>query len=272
MKKILNWLLPLVMLSAIFGGTVFFINSNAGAKAETVPNIESPQIVQPESISPQTEQKQLSISEQVGNLTEKGATNYRKAGWIHMVTHQTLNSDTQNTAPDGTVAPNEYITDDWILLDNNGNEVQGVFLQRNMQGNIIQVSVLKDKAWHNLTYGDIIPAPDTLIFTPDFGFSEMAVRLKDTLEKGTVNIKGKKLTKFIAKENYQKPSKFLEFNSPVTSINTEAIYDDTGIVTLYQTVFMMQDGSERIRDSVEIVTMETVIEPPFEILNYLNIQ
>lgn len=272
MKKILNWLLPLVILSFVFAVAVFILNSNPHAKAEALPDIIAPQIVQPQSVSPEMEQKQLTISEEIHGLSEKWISKYQKAGWIHVVTHQILHSDTQNVAPDGFTAPNEFITDDWILLDNKGNEIQGVFLQRNMQGDVIQVSVLKDKAWHNLTFGDVIPAPDNLVFTPDFGFSETALRLKNTLEKTTADIKGKKLLKFIAKEKYQAPTKFVEFDSLVSSVNTEAVYDDNGVVALYQTVFVMQDGSEHVKDSVEAVTMESAVEPPVEISNYLNIK
>lgn len=270
MKKVLTWLLPLAVLSFVFGVSAFVLNSNTHAKAETASRIVSPQIVQPQNISPQQEQTQLTLAEQIHRLSSKWASQYLKAGWLHVVTHQTLHSDSQNIAPDGSVASNEFVTDDWILLDNKGNEIQGVFLQRNMQGDVIQVSVLKDKAYHNLTYGDVIPAPENMAFTPDFGFSETASKLKDTLEKTTADIKGKKLTKFIAKEKYQTPTKFVEFNSLVSSLNTEAVYNESGAVTLYQTVFVMQDGSERVKDSIEVTTMETVIEPPVEISNYLN--
>lgn len=271
MKKTQGWLLPLVIMFLVFGATVFVLNSNAHATAEILPNVEAevPQIVHEQNVSPETEQEQLALSEQVQLLTENWANKNLKAGWIHVVTHQTLDYDVATTAPDGKPAPNDFIMDDWILLDDQNKEVNGVFLQRTNSGEIIQVSVLKDKTWFNLTFGDVIPAPDDLVYALDFGFPQVADRLKNELKKTTETINGKELTKYSAKEIYTSPSKVLEFNSAVNSIDTQAFFNAEGQLELYQTVFSLQDGSER-SSMVEVITFEQVAAPPAEILDYLN--
>ena len=222
MKKILSWLVPLVILPLILGVTVFVISTSVRATAESPIQAEIPQVVQPVSIPPEIEQQKSSLVDQVNALSQEWKNKYIKSGWVHVVTQQVLNSDTTNVAPDGSAAPNEFISDDWSFLDKEGNIIKGVFLQRNVNGDIIQVSIFKNKTFYNLTYGDVIAAPDALILTGDFGFSEIAGRLKNNLEKTTADVKGKKLLKFVAKEKYEHPSKFMEFNDPVAAINTIA--------------------------------------------------
>ncbi|NWG35350.1 MAG: hypothetical protein HXY42_13010 [Chloroflexi bacterium] len=269
MKK-QNWLWTLLTMFFIFGVAVFVRHSNVTAASELPAGNEPPLIVQVQNISPENVQEQLALSEQVRALSDKWANTHQKAGWIHVVMHQTFDNDIENTRPDGQPAPNDFITEDWILLDGQGQEVKGIFLQRSISDEIIQVSVLKDKAWFNLTFGNIIPAPDNLIYTLDFGFPEVADRLKNELKKTTENIKGKELIKYSAEEKYTRPFKFLEFNNEVVSIDTQAFYNEDGQVELYQTIVNFQDGSQRKSSMVEVLTFEQVATPPAEILNYLD--
>lgn len=265
-----DWLLSLGAMVFIFGSAVFVLHSQAGATPEMKTDIALPQIVQVQTIPPEKAQAQIALSEQVHGLSERWADTYHKAGWIHVVMHQTIDTDMENIIPDGQPAPNDFITEDWILLDGKGQEIQGVFLQRNTSGEIVQISILRDKFWHNLTFGDTIPAPDNLIYTLDFGFPEVADRLKNELRKTTETIKGKQLIKYSAKENYATPFKILVFNSEVVSLDTQVFYNENGQVELYQTVFSLQDGSERKSSMVEVLTFEQMAAPPAEILNYLN--
>lgn len=269
MKK-QNWLWPLLTMFFIFGAAVFVRYSSATATSELPPGNEPPLIVQAQDASPEKAQEQLALSEQVHALSDKWANMYQKAGWIHVVMHQTTDYDAENIRPDGQPAPDDFITEDWILLDDKGQEVKGIFLQRDISGEIIQVSVLKDNAWFNLTFGNIIPAPDNLIYTLDFGFPEIADRLKNELKETTENIKGKELIKYSAEEKYTRPFKFLDFNNEVISIDTQAFYNEDGQVELYQTIVNFQDGSQRKSSMVEVLTFEQVAAPPAEILNYLD--
>lgn len=268
MKK--SWLLPLLSMFLIFSAAVLVRYSSVNATSELPSDNELPQIIQAQNISPEKAQEQLSLSERVHALSDKWANTYQKAGWIHVVMHQTIDNDGENIRPDGQPAPNDFITEDWILLDDKGQELKGVFLQRNSSGEIIQVSVLRDKAWFNLTFNNIIPAPDELIYTLDFGFPEIANRLKNELKETTETIKGKELVKYSVEEKYAIPFKFLEFNNKVVSIDTQAFYNEDGQIELYQTIVNLQDGSQRKSSMVEVLTFEQVVSPPVDILNYLN--
>lgn len=269
MKK-QSWLLPLLTMFFIFGAAVFVRYSSVTATSELPSGNEPPLIVQVQNVSPEKVQEQLALSEQVRALSDKWANKHQKAGWIHVVMHQTIDYDLENIRPDGQPAPSDFITEDWILLDDQGQELKGVFLQRNISGEIIQISVLKDKTWFNLTFGNIIPAPDDLIYTLDFGFPEIADRLKNELNKTTETVKGKQLTKYSAKEKYASPYKISVFTSAVNSLDTQAFYNEDGQVELYQTIFSLQDGSERKGSMVEVITFEQITAPPADILNYLD--
>lgn len=269
MKK-QSWLLPLLTMFFIFGAAVFVRYSSANATSELPSDNEPPLIVQAQNVSPEKAQEQLSLSEEVHALSDKWANTHQKAGWIHVVMHQTIDYDLENIRPDGQPAPNDFITEDWILLDDKGQEIKGVFLQREMSGEIIQVSVLRDKAWFNLTFGNIIPAPDDLTYTLDFGFPEIADRFKNELKKTVETVKGKQLIKYSAEEKYASPYKISVFNSAVNSLDTQAFYNEDGQVELYQTIFSLQDGSERKGSMVEVLTFEQGATPPAEILNYLD--
>jgi len=264
-----GWLLSLATMVFVFGVTVFTLYSHASTTPEMPPGIELPQIVQAQNLPLAQTQEQLALSEQVHGLSEKWANAYQKAGWIHVVMHQIIDSDVENVRPDGQPAPNDFITEDWILLDDKGQEIKGIFTQKNMNGEVIQISVLRDGAWFNLTYGDVIPAPDNLIYTLDFGFPNVADNLKDELKKTNETMDGKTLIKFSAEEIYVSPIKVANFQSMVKSADTQAFYNENGQVELYQTVFKLQDGSER-RNTVEVLTFEQISIPPNEILKYLD--
>ena len=270
MKKKQARLLSLLIMAFVFSGTVFVFYSHANATPGALTDSRLPQIVPTQNIPLEQAQEQLTLSEQVRDLSEQWASTYQKAGWIHVVVHQTIDSDVENMRPDGQPAPNDFITEDWILLDDNGRELKGVFLQKSDSGEILQVSVLRDKFWHNLTFGNIIPAPDDLTYTLDFGFPEVADRLKNELKRTTETINGKEIVKYSAEEKYASPAKFLEFNDEVNSIDIQVFYNDDGQLELYQTIISFQNGPQRISSRVEVLTFEQVLAPPAEVLDYLN--
>jgi len=109
-----------------------------------------------------------------------------------------------------------------------------------------------------------------LSYTLDFGFPEIADRLKNELKKTTETVKGKQLTKYSAEEKYSRPLKFFDFNNEVVSIDIQAFYNEDGQVDLYQTIVNLQDGSQRKSSMVEVLSFERVAAPPAEILNYLD--
>ncbi len=264
-----SWFVSLALLTLMLGSTVIFWGAHPNATAQSASNITIPRIEE-EKVSPSVEQQKLDLAGEVLFRSESWVDQLKRGGWVHVVMKQTINSDTTNTAPDGSIAPNEFITEDWVMLDENGNQVRGVFLQRNLEGNIIQVSILKDGNWHNLTYGDVISAPESLPYTFDFGFPEVATRLKNSLTKSQVELNGESLEKFSAMEKYAESARILGLSKKTTAFATEVFYNTGGMIKYYQTTYTFEDGSSQVSSRIEVQIFEQGIEPPVEIMDYLE--
>lgn len=269
MKKIVIWLTALVALAIVLSAAVVVFAPRSNANAQTSPDSAIPQVVQP-NVNSETEQQKTALLDQVIALTANWSRNHAKAGWIHVVTSQTQDSDTQNVGPDGNIAPNDFSTEDWVMLDNNGRELEGIFLQRSPDKAIIQVSVLKDGFWRNLTYGDVTAAPADLVYAFDFGFTSVAARLKTSLEKTTVTMHDRTLVRFAAQEKYAAPIEVLGFKAKISATEFAAFFNADGMIEIYQTIAIQEDGTRRITSSATVQSFEQGVEPPVEILDYLS--
>lgn len=269
MKKIFLWSISLTLLTLALSTTVIFFGTRSNVTAQSASNIAMPKIEE-EKLNPNAEQQKLDLANEVLLRAESETNQLKKAGWVHVVMNQTMNSDTTNMAPDGSIAPNNFVTEDWVLLDENGNQTQGIFLQLNMDYKIVQVSILKNGNWHNLTYGDVISAPENLPYTFDFGFPEIAAKLKNNLTKDQVEVNGELFDKFSAEEKYTESINVLGLNKKVTALSTEAFFNTDGMIKIYQTIFTFEDGSSQISSYVEVQLFEQGIEPPAEIIAYLE--
>ena len=269
MKKTLIWLLSLMTLAVVLGIAVVSMSPHGDANARVATDFIVPQIAQP-NIASEIEPQKVNLTDQVNALTEKWTGAHKKAGWLHVVAHQVQESDTQNIAPDGSVAPNEFIMEDWVLLDDNGHEIMGVFLQRNLDGAVIQASILKDGFWHNLTYGGVTPAPENLMYVFDFGFSSIAVNSQSGLKKTEISRNGRPFESFTVEEKYADPVEILGFKAKVSAIEVTAFFNVDGMVEVYQTIVTLEDGTRRISSSVEVQIFQQDVKPPAEIMNYLS--
>jgi hypothetical protein len=214
----------------------------------------------------------FNMSEQEISLSEEALLRMRSwsdqlhDGWIHVVIHQKTNSNTSDEMPD------DFLTEDWVLLDEYGNQLKGIYLQRYPDYRIIQVSILKYGNWHNLTYDDTTAAPGQIPYTLDFGFPDIVNLLKDKVTKTQVKINDESLDKFSVVETYAKPLSVTGFEKQIVSLGTEAFINMDGMVRLYQTMFTFDDGTSEISSYAEVQVFERDIEPPAEILAYLEKQ
>jgi hypothetical protein len=269
MKKTFVWLTSLAVLMFALSVVVFIFGPYINVTAQSDFDAAQPQVKQ-ESHTSVTNQQEANLSSEVIARTENWADELQNAGWIHVVMYQkTLNSPS-DVALDSSYVQKEFITEDWVLLDENGNQIQGIFLQRDLDNEIIQVSTLKDGHWYNLTYGDVIPAPSTVPYTFDFGFPEVAIRLEDNLEKSQVQIGNDSLDRYSATENYSEPIDVTGLNKKVSSLVTETFLDANGMTKIYQTTFTFEDGSSLVSSYVEIQAFEQGTLPPDEIIAYLE--
>lgn len=266
MKSKLSWLVSLLIL--IFSISIaVLIFEHRGVIAKSTSDFTQPQIQEPSSTN----------DTQQGNLLEETLTkinnwsdNIKKSGWVHTIVKQSLESNTSNIAPDGSIALNNFITEEWVHLDENGYQIEGIFLQRSEDGEIFQVSILKDNMWHNLTYGDLIPAPEKMPYPFDFDIPSLILRLNGNLTKESIEINGENLEKISTEEIYQEPFEVLDFDKRITSLKFEIVLNKDGMLKTYQTIVFFEDGSSVLSSSIEVLFFEQGIEPPEDIRKYLE--
>jgi hypothetical protein len=266
MKNKFSWLAPLLIL--IFSiSLAVLITENMEVAAKSTADFTEPQIQ--ESFSKNATQ-QNDLANEVVRTINNWSNSIKKSGWVHTKVKQIIESDSPILAPDGGVAPSSFITEEWVLLDENGYQIEGVFLQTTEDEKVYQVSILKDNTWYNLTYGDVISAPEKMLYPFDFDVPSVISRLKDNLTKDVIEINGESIEKFSTEEKYKEPFKVVDFDKKISSLKFEIVLDDNGMIKTYQTVMFFEDGSSIISSSIEVLVFEQGVELPEDINKYLE--
>jgi len=282
MKKITGSIIGTIFLIGVLGVVALFIGSanstlahNQLGREQVIPLLDtdhSEYTAQLSTSVPEIGEPREIIAQEVQDLSQQWHASNKKAGWIHIVSHWQMDYDEIGVAPDGKSMEKEYVNDEWYLLDERGHIKNQVLIQRDINGSLIQVSALRDNTGYNLTYGIKISMPDEAIeFVWDFGFPREATRLAGSLEKENISLKGQSRVLYTVTEEYPSPIDFYEFNEPVTAVITRAYYEpENGKLLSIERVMNMSSDEERINPSVKLVSWETGVQPPAEVLAYLD--
>ncbi len=263
MKKILmriaNWLLITATLAAValfFGRTFSALAINKGV----IPNND---VLPTSTLSPVLLEQKDDFSKEIQELLQKKEDSVFKPGWLHIVSQVQANTDSSSVLPNGVQFPNEYIMDDWYLLDIDGMVLQAVSFMRDTKNNIIQESVLYKGNWHNLTLNDITPSTE---FTPriDFGLSGMAIAQGTKIEKQDFILEGKDTILYVITEEY------LDSNNKFAKTLVKAYFDPAGNLNLIETVLVAVDGSETMDSSTKVLIVENIQEPSDDVVKSLR--
>jgi hypothetical protein len=143
-----------------------------------------------------------------------------------------------------------------------------------MDGNPMQIAVLKDNTWNNLTYDIISPVAEETLpleFSVDSGFPDQAMRLFDCLKRESTYLDGVPVILYTISEEYEPAMRFLDFNDLVSASIIRAYYEpNSGALLLYEQALMMANGMERKRSSARIEEFKTGLEPAIDIITYLK--
>lgn len=212
------------------------------------------------------------LAQEVQELSSRWHENNRKSGWIHIVSVYQVDQDEIRVFPDGKPMENGYVQEQWFLLDEHGYEITHVSIQRDMNGNVIQVSALRDGTGYNLTYGIKMSLPDeALEFVWDFGFPGMAADFVGSLEKEMISLDDQTVVLYTLTEEFPFPMDFSGFTDPVVAIKTQACYEpESGKLLSLERVVIFSSGEERVTDTMELVSWERGVRPPAEVQKYLD--
>jgi hypothetical protein len=287
MKKYFIPILAVISLALILGFVALFsgnprINYAQGLNTtdeEMAVNNEvpsQPAFINSQKADPSIEQNQQNeiIIIEIQTLTKRWYEENVKSGWIHVIIHINNDYDIINTLPDNSILDKEYIMDDWILLDENGYQISAVNIMRSIDGNPMQIAVLRDNTWNNLTYDIISPVAEETLpleFSVDSGFPDQAIRLVNCLKRESTYLDGVPVILYTITEEYEPAMRFLDFNDLVSASIIRAYYEpNSGALLLYEQALMMANDMERIRSSARIEEFETGLEPAIDIITYLR--
>lgn len=289
-KRILIFLSIIVTLTI---GTVFlnFGAVQAAIKTITVQTLSAKSETKPITVQQKTDEqekvandelstnqllKSTDIIQKMKDLKKKVETKHLKAGWIHISSTQSIdNSKGLYQLPDGTALPNEYINEYYWHLDKDFIRFEGVQFMKSLDGKILQTGVLKDKKWKN---DDVPPyepsAPnldwgasqyvEQILSGSDLGGKNVAISIQDT----TLN--GNAAQLFEIKSIYGTPVPIGNFDKPVTTFAFKFFFSLDGKLLQWQAVNVLADGSEVTSFNSYDYVIESGINPPSEILEYLK--
>ncbi|NUM46865.1 MAG: LysM peptidoglycan-binding domain-containing protein [Anaerolineales bacterium] len=186
-------------------------------------------------------------------------------GWLHL---KTQIHDPRAQLPNGVLIAEEFIQENWYLLNEQSQVIQSISIMTTLDGEIIQVVVITNGLTHNLTFGTSgVSDP----FTPDlfYGFVNLINDLMvSPVEPNPAN-------KFIFTELYNENKTVgYKFVLHTEEVEWQAILDsDTGKLTSLNEYHFSGDPLRKdLFSSYTPEIQERVDQPPADILAYLDME
>lgn len=215
--------------------------------------------------TPSTEdadQKDL-LSKEIQDLFLAQEQELLKPGWLHIVYKTSLRKDVdRGFLADEVPFPNEYIIEDWYLLDKESYVVQAVTFMHDLDGNTLQKSVFIDGTWTNTTLNDNIA---TGAFKPsiDGGYMTMVLASDTTLEKMDPSNLNSSQNPVIYEIRAASPDE----NSEIFA--TRLYFDSSGNFVKAVSILVYKVGIEIVDSESEFLLMENVNDPSEAVAEYL---
>ena len=150
--------------------------------------------------------KNAQVIAQAKQLIDKAEKQYLTPGWLHTVTTSQAFVTAQKTLPDGTLVPTLSVSDDWSLLDQNGDVIKSVSTQDVGDPRLFQVSVYANGISTNISLGTSVEQkPYHMTFGS--GILDVAVTDKDVVKFSTETavVNGQKAVVIIVREDLKTP-------------------------------------------------------------------
>jgi hypothetical protein len=211
------------------------------------------------------------MADQIHAQVEHWAAPYLSEGWLHINSVVSTDVDNQSILPNGAAIPDEYVTDDWYLLDKSGSVLEAVSIMSDTSGKVIQQTVLKDSEWINLTLNDRSPA--FLPFSPqlDSGFAQISDSLYQSLEQTSGTLNNRPVNICSVREVHTNLANIAGYDQPAKATAVRGYFDaENSSFMRMDTIISLADGSERVNSSGQIETIESVSVLPDAIAKILD--
>jgi len=207
-------------------------------------------------------------------LTSYSQSIQSKPGWIHLQQEIDQEMMELGTLPDGTPIPSDYVFEMWYLLDDQGMISAGVTRMVDLDGTEIQVSVLEDLVWTNLTYEDrgyrVEKQPayfdnGVISVLASLDSNEPQASRFDTRE---TTFAGTDVFEVILYEDFVVPVQFEGIPIEVVTIINRSVFNlNTGEFILSERVFRTVDNLDTVVSTVRTLTFERIDVVPDSILS-----
>lgn len=216
--------------------------------------------------TPSTEeanQKEL-LAKEIQDLFLEKEKYLLKPGWLHFVYKTSLQTGVdRGYLTDGVPFPNDYIIEDWYLIDEENYAITGATFMFDLDGNFLQKSIFSDGTWVNTTLNDSIV---TGKFKPliDLGYLAMVKDSGSVLSKNEVQVEGRSTAE------YEISSVYPGSDENTQQIVVKLFFDMKGNLIKTQTVIRNVDGVEVVEDTTDILLIENVQEPSKDVVDYFS--
>jgi hypothetical protein len=287
-KRLLAFILGAIIVRAVATYCVFPMTFKSipisQAQVPTLKYIQT-SIVKPTStflpvltetpISPtQVKYNPNTILQEMKTLADRFSSKNLKPGWIHLSNQYfSYNDKGDGVLPSGGDIPKAYILEEYYHLNNERIAYEGVTFMKTLDGNIIQVNLLKKGVIKSLTFEN---ANDVSPFSPELDGGTVRNFTSAVKDGGHIKtasailLNGEPSTLFDILNKFNQPMKFDRFNQPVNGIEKKAYFDEDGKLIQLDVYYSFIDGTQKLDGSSTHFIVESGIVPPTEILNYLH--
>lgn len=261
--KELKTLILLIVFAGLITSAVLVGRSQSAAAFGVGSSSQSFAAISTPSSEEGVNQKEL-LSKEIQDLFLAKEQELLKPGWFHIVYKTSFRKDVdRGFLTDGVPFPNEYIIEDWYLLDEESYVIKAVTFMRDLDENILQKSVFFDGTWMNTTLNDNMV---TGAFKPliDGGYMTMVLASDTALEKidpSDIN-SNQDLTV------YEIRAASPDGSSEIFA--TRLYFDSNGNFVKAVSVLVYKDGTEVVDSETEYLLTENVNDPSDAVMEYLD--
>jgi hypothetical protein len=179
------------------------------------------------------------------------------SGWWHRLTLHTNDNGNKSFYP--KIIPNSFRLEEWFALDSQGRITTGVSRMSDEAGKTIQVSLLVNEIWHNLTFQAESPFDPIADFDLSSGFYNEAARLVQ-------------LDNHLNKQTLYNNCWYVgeQYRVLDGQVLHEAVFNpDSGKLRWIKT-WDISTSALTLLNSIEVLNEEWVSQPPIDVLTQLE--
>jgi hypothetical protein len=211
----------------------------------------------------------------LAGLNNKARTLYNQPGWVHVTEKIVYDTDKQDrgSLPNGQVIPLVQTVDIWYHINESKLVYEYVWIMSSQGGETIEVTVFLHNNLYNLTTNVSNPL-NPYSLTLDYQFAdEMDYFISNSGNHPvvtTVELDGKTATVFTLDEKLASPSTTEDYTQAINAIGSIAYFDsETGLLLKLVRNVTLSDSTKRTFYT-DNITMETGVQPPLDIQDYVN--